>query len=84
MKHKLFFLLFITVSSLCCNKKDDPVITPEIFSVNAFSLNGVTAPHYYNTSYSPEIKIAFTAPVDKNLVASNVLLRMNGTADNVV
>ena len=75
----LLFVFFFSFFFSC--KKNDAVPTPpEIFTVNAFSVNGITASTYYNTSYSPQIKLSFSAPVNKTLANSNVLLRMNGTS----
>ena len=64
MKFKLIYWLFIT---------------PENFSVTGLSVNGMNGPLFYNIPYLPDIKISFSAPVNKSLVANTVLLRMNGS-----
>jgi hypothetical protein len=75
------FILFICIAGtlLSCKKKDSPG-SPEVFNVTAFSVNGLSAASYYNSSYNPQIKLTFSAPVNKAFVENDVLLRMNGTS----
>lgn len=80
MKFPSFFFVFFVSFFFSCKKNDSVPTPPEIFTVNAFSINGITASTYYNTSYSPQIKLSFSAPVSKTLANSNVLLRLNGTS----
>lgn len=80
MKYPFLFLVCIVSIFFSCKKNDAVPTPPEIFTVNAFSVNGITAPSYYNTSFSPQIKLSFSAPVNKTLAGSNVVLRMNGTS----
>ncbi len=80
MKYQLFSFLFLVSLMFSCKKNDAAPQPQEIFTVNAFSINGVTASTYYNTPYFPQIKLSFSAPVNKTLAGSNVMLRMNGTS----
>jgi hypothetical protein len=79
MKYPFIFFVFIAGTLFSCKKKDAPG-SPEIFNVSAFSVNGLSAAAYYNTDYTPQIKLSFSAPVNKAFVENDVLLRMNGTS----
>ncbi len=79
MKRNLIYLsvLFLVFS---CKKKSAPPPADELFNVTGYSINGNSAPVQYNVGYTPLIKISFSAPVNRTLVANNVLLKMNGAA----
>ena len=70
-------MLFIVFS---CKKDKAPIPADELFNVTGYSVNGNSAPVQYNVGYTPVIKISFSVPVNRSLVASNVLLKMNGAA----
>ena len=82
MKYSLAFFSGIFIFLFSCNKKDIVSTPPEIFTVQSFSVNGITSTTYYNTEFSPSIKLTFSAPVLRSAVPGNVLLLMNAT--NVV
>jgi hypothetical protein len=77
MKRSLFFILSLFLLFSCTNK-EAPLPPAEIFNVTGFSINGNSAAVQYNIGYNPIIKISFSAPVKRNLVAANVLLTLNG------
>ena len=82
MKYSLAFFSGIFIFLFSCNKKDIVSTPPEIFTVQSFSVNGITSTTYYNTEFSPSIKLTFSAPVLRSAVPGNVSLLMNAT--NVV
>ena len=77
MKWNLIYLsvLFLVIS---CKKDQAPLPAAQLFNVTGYSVNGNSAPVQYNVGYTPLIKISFSAPVNRSLVANNVLLKMNG------
>jgi len=48
--------------------------------MNGLSINGNTTSIQYNISFTPVIKLLFTAPVDRSLVPANVSLKLNGVS----
>lgn len=76
---KKSFVIFISLFLLfSCTNKEAPLSPAALFNVTGFSINGNGAPVQYNIGYNPIIKISFSAPVKRNLVAANVLLTLNG------
>lgn len=77
---RLFSIIVLTASLTGCGKKSDappPPVTPvpTALQVKTISINNKSgAAVYYDINFSPVIKIAFTTPVDRSTVASNVSL----------
>ena len=67
------FILFITG----CSKKKSPPKEPEIFTITSATINGQNENKtnvYFNVPVLPTFKIDFSAPIDKSVLNSNILL----------
>ncbi len=79
MKYQLVFFAAIVCVFFSCKKNNSATPSPEIFAVRAISVNGITSSTYFNTDYNPVIKLSFSAPVNRNVVAGSVRVLMNAT-----
>ncbi len=75
------FIIFLTFGLLfSCKKNSTPLPASEIFTLTGYSINGNNTTVQYNIGYSPVIRLSFSAPINRNLTANNVLLSINGAA----
>jgi hypothetical protein len=84
-KCALLFLFFYTVG---CSKKSTPLTPPPAnFLIKSITVNdsaGTKGNDFYNVTLKPLIKIAFTAPVDRPSLVSNVsFAKSNGPSVSV-
>lgn len=79
-------ILISVIFSHCGNKGSDPVNPPPpppaAINLNSWTINGLSsATTLYNISRTPIIRLGFSGPVNRNSVASGILLRQSSGAD---
>jgi hypothetical protein len=74
-----FFAVAVTMVFFSCKKNDTSAAVPETFNLTSLRINGNTSALQYNINYHPIIKVAFSAPVNKNSAAANITLKNNST-----
>jgi hypothetical protein len=74
---KYFFAIAVATILFSCKKNSTSPPVPETFNLTALRINGNTSALQYNINYNPLIKLAFSAPVNKNSVAANISLKDN-------
>ena len=80
MKNTFFTLFVVLLIAGCSKKKESPPKEPEIFTIASVTINGQNENKsnlFFNVPGIPSIKITFTAPVDKTVVNSSILLAKN-------
>ena len=74
---KYFFIITIAAFFFSCKKNNTTPAVSETFNLSSLKINASTSTLQYNVNYNPVIKIAFSAPVNKNAVAANIALKDN-------
>ena len=74
---KYFFTITIAAFFFSCKKNNTTPAVSETFNLSSLKINASTSTLQYNVNYNPVIKIAFSAPVNKNAVAANIALKDN-------
>ena len=73
-------IVCVIIIFISCKKKNAaPASSSGPFNTISFNVNNKTASTQFNVNLSPVITVTFSATVDTNSVASNILLQQNGS-----
>ena len=81
MKYPLIF--FLTLLIIACKSTDNTVILPEVFEIKTTQIDAKTQQPYYQINNQPNIKLAFSSPLNRESVGKNIVLANSQTSDIV-
>ena len=81
MKYPLIF--FLTLLIIACKSTDNTVILSEVFEIKTTQIDAKTQQPYYQINNQPNIKLAFSSPLNRESVGKNIVLANSQTSDIV-
>ena len=81
MKYPLIFFLALLI--IACKLTDNTVILPEVFEIKTTQIDAKTQQPFYQINNQPNIKLAFSSPLNRESVGKNIVLANSQTSDIV-
>ena len=81
MKYPLIFFLALLI--IACKSTDNTVILPEVFEIKTTQIDAKTQQPFYQINNQPNIKLAFSSPLNRESVGKNIVLANSQTSDIV-